>query len=90
VKGLAQGPLLVSATVRGSQGGGHRTQYYLSWDLRLSRRIGPLLVHADGFNVLNRASRLREDDLSGPFFSRRLPLAIEPARFLRLGVAYSF
>jgi len=90
VKGLAQGPLLVSATVRGSQGGGHRTQYYLSWDLRLSRRIGPLLVHADGFNVLNRASRLREDDLSGPFFSRRLPLAIQPARFLRLGVAYSF
>jgi len=90
VKGLAQGPLLASATVRGSPEGGHRTQYYLSWDLRLSRRIGPLQVYADLFNALNRASRLREDDLSGPLFTRRLPLALQPARQLRLGVVYSF
>lgn len=90
VKDLAQGPMLIAATVRGSPEGGHRTQYYLSWDLRLSRRFGALQAYADVFNVLNRGSRLREDDLSGPRFNQRLPLALQPARFLRLGLAYSF
>ena len=90
VKELAQGPLLVAATVRGSPEGGHRTQYYLGWDVRVGRSLGPLRLHADIFNVLNRGSRLREDDLSGPLFNQRLPLAIQPARLVRLGVAYQF
>lgn len=90
VTDLAQGPLLVAATVRGSPEGGHRTQYYLNWDLRLSRRFGRAETHVDIFNVLNRAGRLREDDLSGPRFNQRLPLAIQPARRLGLGFAYYF
>jgi hypothetical protein len=92
VKDLAQGPFLVAATPRGSPEGGHRTQYLLDWDLRLSRdidlRLGRIRIAADIFNVLNCASRLRENDLSGPSFNQRLPLAIQPPRFVRLGVVY--
>lgn len=92
VKDLAQGPFLVAATPRGSPAGGHRTQYLLDWDLRLSRdfdlRLGRIRFAADVFNVLNRAGKLRENDLSGPSFNQRLPSAVQPPRFVRLGVLY--
>jgi hypothetical protein len=29
-------------------------------------------------------------DASGPTFNQRLPLALEPARFLRMSVRYAF
>lgn len=94
VPDLAQGPLVVMATPRGSPEGGHRTQFLLNWDLRLSRvfpaRRASLRLTADVFNVLNRAGRLREDDLSGPRFNARLPAALQPPRFLRLGLSVSW
>lgn len=94
VSELAQGPLVVMATPRGSPEGGHRTQFLLNWDLRLSRAFpagrASLRLTADVFNVLNRASRLREDDLSGPRFNARLPAALQPPRFLRLGLSVSW
>lgn len=94
VADLAQGPLVVMATPRGSPEGGHRTQYLLNWDLRLSRVLSGgrtrVRLIADVFNVLNRASRLREDDLSGPRFNDRLPVALQPPRFVRLGLSVAW
>jgi hypothetical protein len=94
VTGLSQGPAVIAATVRGSPEGGHRTQYHASWDIRVSRpfSIGPgtLQVAADVFNVLNASFSLVERDVSGVDFERRLPLAIQPPRSLRLGFDYRF
>jgi hypothetical protein len=94
VTGLPQGPFLVAATARGSVGGGNRAQYVANWNLRLSRRLripgGTFLVAADIFNVTNSAQRLEEDDLTGPSFNLRLPVAIQPPRSLRMGFRYEF
>lgn len=94
VEGLAQGPLVVMATPRGSPEGGHRTKYNLAVDLRLSRRFslprGGVRLWADLFNLPNLSHAVRERDLSGPEFNLRLPLAIQPPRFLRLGLEYEF
>jgi hypothetical protein len=94
VTGLPQGPFLVATTVRGSPNGGNRSQYVVDWNLRLSRQFGlaggKFTVSADVLNVTNAAQRLQEDDLSGPSFNLRLPVAIEPPRFVRLGFRYDF
>jgi hypothetical protein len=94
VTGLPQGPFLVAATVRGSPGGGNRAEHVTNWNLRLSRQFalpfGRVAVSADILNVTNAAHRLQEDDLSGPAFLLRLPVAIQPSRFVRLGFLYEF
>ncbi len=94
VTGLPQGPLLVATTVRGSPEGGNRAEYTLDWNLRLSRRFeiahGSLRLGLDILNVTNAANRLQESDLSGPAFNQRLPVAIEPARFLRFDIQFGF
>ncbi len=94
ITGLPQGPFLVAATVRGSPEGGNRAQYAIHWNLRLSRQFalprGRLAVFFDVLNVTNAAQRLQESDLSGPAFNLRLPVSIQPARFLRLGFRYEF
>ncbi|MDR3701140.1 MAG: TonB-dependent receptor [Candidatus Sulfopaludibacter sp.] len=94
VTGLPQGPFLVAATVRGSPGGGNRAQYVLNWNLRVSRRFelpfGGITASADLLNVNNSAQRVQESDISGPTFNARLPVAIQPARFVRIGFRYEF
>jgi hypothetical protein len=94
VTALPQGPLLVAATVRGSPGGGNRAQHMTNWNLRISRQfalpIGRFRATADIFNVTNGAQRLQENDLSGPSFNLRLPVAIQPPRFVRIGLRYEF
>jgi hypothetical protein len=94
VTGLPQGPFLVATTVRGSLGGGNRAQHVINWDLRLSRQfelaVGRFSVSADIFNVTNAGQRLQEDDLSGPSFNLRLPVAIQPPRFAVVGLRYEF
>ena len=94
VTGFPQGPFLAAATVRGSPEGGNRAQYAINWDLRLSRQFGlpagRFTVSADLLNVTNAGQRLREDDLSGPSFNLRLPVSIEPPRFVRIGFRYEF
>jgi hypothetical protein len=94
VTGLPQGPFLVATTVRGSPGGGNRAQYVINWDLRLTRRFalpgGTFAVSANIFNVTNGAHRLQEEDLSGPSFNLRLPVAIQAPRFVRIGFRYEF
>ena len=94
VEGLPQGPVVVLATPRGSPEGGHRTEFLLSLDVRLSRQFvlprGKLRLVADVFNLPDLARNLREREMSGPEFSARLPVAIQPARFVRFGVEYGF
>ena len=94
VTGLSQGPLLVPTTVRGSPEGGNRAQYAINWNLRVSRQFslpfGRLALLADILNVANAGQRLQEDDLSGPSFNLRLPVSIQPPRFVRLGFRYEF
>ena len=94
VTGLPQGPFLVATTVRGSPEGGNRAQYVINWNLRISREfrfpVGRLAATADLLNVTNAGERLQEDDLSGPSFNLRLPVAIQAPRFVRIGFRYEF
>jgi len=94
VTGLPQGPFLVATTVRGSPEGGNRAQYLINWNLRLSRTFGlpfgRIAVAADILNVINAGQRLQENDLSGLSFNLRMPVAIQPPRFVRLGFRYEF
>jgi hypothetical protein len=94
VKGLSQGPFLLAATVRGSPEGGNRAQYVINWNLRLGRQFslpfGRLAASVDVLNVTNAGQRLQEDDRSGPSFNLRLPVAIQPPRFVRLEFRFEF
>ncbi|HJZ98841.1 MAG TPA: hypothetical protein VKE70_20170, partial [Candidatus Solibacter sp.] len=94
VTDLPQGPFLVATTVRGSPEGGNRAQYVINWNLRISRQfglpIGRLAATADILNVINAGERLQQYDLSGPSFNLRLPVAIQPARFVRIDFRYEF
>jgi len=94
VTGLAQGPIVVATTVRGSPEGGNRSQYVANWNLRLDRTFplatGRITAAIDVFNVTNAAKRLQESDLSSPSFNQRLPVAIQPPRFARLELRYDF
>ncbi len=49
-----------------------------------------MIISADILNVTNAAQRLQEDDLSGPSFNLRLPVEIQPSRFVRIGFRYQF
>ncbi len=94
VTGLPQGPFLVAATVRGSPEGGHRAEYVLNWNLRVSRTLsvrgGSLRLVLDVFNVPNLGNKVQEVDASGPLFTLRLPVAIQSPRFVQLNIAYDF
>lgn len=94
ISGLAQGPFLVPTTVRGSPQGGNRAQYLFNWNLGVERefrlRPGRLALFAEILNVTNSDQEIHQSDLTGPAFNSRLPVAIQPARSLRLGVTYSF
>ncbi len=94
VTGLPQGPFLVATTVRGSPEGGNRAQYVINWGLRISRQfglpVGRFAVSADVLNVTNAGQKLQEDDLSGASFNLRLPVSIQPPRFVRIGLRYEF
>ncbi|HXN47703.1 MAG TPA: hypothetical protein VN893_13745, partial [Bryobacteraceae bacterium] len=94
VTGLAQGPIVVATTVRGSPDGGNRSQYVANWNLRLDRAFplptGRLTAVVDLFNVTNAAKRLQESDLSSPAFNQRLPVAIQPPRYARIELRWDF
>lgn len=94
VSGVLPGPFLTATTVRGSPEGGNRAQYVWNWNLRLQRefrlRAGRITVIADLLNVLNASQQIQQIDLTGRSFNARLPVAIQPARSVRFGVAYEF
>ncbi len=85
---------MILATPRGSPEGGHRPEFNLAVGLRASRdfEIGPgtLRLVADIFNLPNLGLHLREHDLTGRGFKERLPVAIQPPRFLRFGCEFRF
>ena len=94
VTGLAQGPFLLASTVRGSPEGGNRAQSVMNWNLRLARgfrlRFGDIQAAADLMNVWNAGRGIQEIDASGPSFNMRLPVAVQPPRFVRLELRYAF
>jgi hypothetical protein len=94
VTGLPQGPMLIDATPRGSPGGGNRAEHVMNWNVRFSRtfplRRGHAQVALDILNAANADNRVQEVETSGPTFNRRLPIAIEPARFVRILIKYAF
>jgi len=92
VTGLPQGPFLVATTLRGSPEGGNRAQYAINWNLRISREfalpLGRIAIIAGILNVSNAGQRLQENDLTGRTFNLRLPVSIQPPRFVRVGFRY--
>jgi len=44
----------------------------------------------DILSVIKFSQRLQESDLSGPSFNLRLPVALQSARFVRVGFRYEF
>jgi hypothetical protein len=51
---------------------------------------GETKLALDVVNVMNSDNKIREVDASGPAFNQRPPLAIEPARFVRMSIQYAF
>ncbi|MGH9559409.1 MAG: hypothetical protein ACRD30_09235, partial [Bryobacteraceae bacterium] len=94
VTGLAQGPIVVAATVRGSPEGGNRAEYVLNWNVRLQRefptRAGTFAGAIDILNVTNEGQKIQENDIGGPDFVKRLPVAIQAPRAIRLLFGYEF
>jgi hypothetical protein len=87
VTGFAQGPFMVDATPRGT----FRAEPVYDWNLRISRMfLGKLRASAEVFNVLNLGASLRVADLTGPQFVQRLPLEMQPPRFVRGGISWEF
>jgi len=94
VTGLAQGPFVVDATLRGSPEGGDRAEHVTNWNFGLRREFrlpyGSLSGIADVLNTMNAAHAIQENDVTGPSFNRRLPVAIQAPRAIRLGFRYDF
>jgi hypothetical protein len=98
VTGLAQGPFVIDATHRGTiindPLSGNRAQGVINANLRLARQFrlprGSLDAAVDIFNVANSGYKIQENDVSGTSFNLRLPVEIQPARFARFELRYSF
>jgi hypothetical protein len=98
VPGLAQGPIVIDATSRGTDFSnplsGNRAQAVINGNLRFGRRFrlpkGTLGAALDILNVANSGYRIQENDASGTAFNLRLPVEIQPARFARIELRYAF
>ena len=93
VTGLPQGPFLVAASPRGSPGG-NRAQHVQNCNIRVSREWpaprGRITAAADVLNVTDANLAIQQSDLTGTAFNLRLPIAIEPPRFVRFELRYRF
>jgi hypothetical protein len=98
ITGLAQGPFVIDATSRGTQPNnplsGNRAAGVINGNIRLARKFrlpaGALDASLDILNVANSAYRLQENEASGTSFNLRLPVEVQPARFVRIQLRYSF
>jgi len=94
VTGLAQGPFLIPTTVRGSPEGGNRAEHVTNWSLRLQREfrvtLGRITASGDVLNLTNAGHSIQQNDLTGPSFNLRLPVAIQSPRTVRLGFRLEF
>ena len=93
VNGFEQGPFFVRATARGDLGA-FRTQFNSTLDLRIERAFSikrsNFSVGLDVFNLLNLNRDTMESDLTSPKFAKRIPLAIQAPRTIRLGLGWEF
>jgi hypothetical protein len=80
--------------VRGSPEGGNRAEHVTNWNLRLQRRFrapfGSITGTADVMNLTNASHSIQQNDLTGPSFNMRLPVAIQAPRMMRLGFRFEF
>ncbi|MCP2519470.1 carboxypeptidase-like regulatory domain-containing protein [Candidatus Aminicenantes bacterium AC-335-K20] len=95
IKGLNQGPIFIMAGLRGHERDGKmRTEYNLTADLRLEKRIKIkntyLRLIFDIFNLTNANLATREYDLTGYQFPLRYATEIQSPRVARLGIVYEF
>jgi hypothetical protein len=98
VTGLAQGPFVVDATSRGTQVNnplsGNRAEGVINGNVRLAREfrlpVGAFGVALDILNVANSSYKLQENEATGISFNLRLPVEIQPSRFARIQLRYSF
>jgi hypothetical protein len=93
VNGFEQGPFFVRATPRGDLGA-FRTQFNSTLDLRVARAFdmkwSNFSVALDVFNLLNLNRNTLESDLTSLDFAKRIPLAIQAPRTVRLGLKWEF
>jgi len=98
VTGLAQGPIVIDATSRGTQLfnplSGNRAEGVINANLRVQRRfrlpVGTLGAALDILNVANSGYKIQENEITGTSFNLRLPVEIQPARFVRIQLRYAF
>jgi hypothetical protein len=98
VLGLAQGPFVVDATSRGTQLfnplSGNRAEGVINGNIRLERKFrlpaGTFDAALDILNVANSGYKLQENEITGTSFNLRLPVEIQPARFARIQLRYTF
>jgi Carboxypeptidase regulatory-like domain len=93
VNGFNQGSFFVRATPRGDLGA-FRTQLSSTLDVRVARSFsvkrGNISMDLDFFNLLNLKKDTLEADLTSPTFAKRIPLAIQAPRIIRLGLEWNF
>jgi len=98
VTGLAQGPIVIDATNRGTilndRLSGNRAEGVINANLRVSRNFplpfGSLHTALDVLNAANSAYKIQESETTGTSFNLRLPVEIQPARFVRVELRYAF
>lgn len=98
VTGLAQGPFVIDATSRGTQLfnplSGNRAEGVINANLRFARQfhlpVGTFGAALDIMNVANSGYKIQEDEIAGTSFNLRLPVEIQPSRFLRIQLRYTF
>ena len=98
VSGLAQGPFVIDATRRGTilfdPLSGNRAEGVINGNIRIGRRFrlgaGTLDAALDILNVANSGYKIQENEVTGTSFNQRLPLEIQPARFVRIQLRYAF
>jgi hypothetical protein len=98
ITGLAQGPFVIDATSRGTQLfnplSGNRAEGVINANLRLARKIrvraGVFEAALDIMNVANGGYKIQENEIMGTSFNLRLPVEIQPARFVRFQLRYTF
>ncbi len=95
IKGLNQGPIFIMAGLRGHERDGKmRTEYNLTADLRLEKRIkikdSFIRIILDIFNLTNMNLATREYDLTGYQFPLRYATEIQSPRVARIGIIYEF
>jgi hypothetical protein len=98
ITGLAQGPFVIDATSRGTQLfnplSGNRAEGAINANLRLARKFripaGTFEAALELMNVGNGGYKIQENEITGTSFNLRLPVEIQPTRFVRFQLRYTF